>query len=87
MPNLRFENESHSEENDPVLCCLYEVEEAVREVPRLLSDLDPPDVEEGGRLGPGVVQDVVGVDHDPADVGQQLGGGRTVRESDRQQTV
>ena len=87
MPDLGVENEAHGEEDHSVISGLYEVLNVGREIARAGLYLDPSDVDEGWRLRPGIVQDVVSVDHHATDVSEKLPGGRRGGKIDCQQTV
>ena len=68
MTDLGIENKTHREENDPVLSSFYEVVDVSREFSRARLYLNSSDIDESWRLRPGIVQDVVSVDHHPTDV-------------------
>ena len=68
MTDLGIEDKAHGEEDYPVLSGLYEGSDVVREVSRAGLYLNSPDIDESWRLRPGIVQDVVSVDHHAADV-------------------
>ena len=70
--DLCIEDEAHGEEEDSLGGAVDEAEHVRGDGPGVRLDLQPPDIDEVRRLGPGIVQHKVRVDHNPAQVRQQL---------------
>ena len=76
--DLCIEDESHGEEEDALGRAVDEAEHVRGDGAGVGLDLQTPDVDEVRRLGPGIVQHKVCVDHHSAQIGQQLSRLRTL---------
>ena len=72
MVDLCIEDESHSKEEDALRRAVDEAEHVRGDGPGVRLDLQAPDIDEVGRLGPGIVQHKVSIYHYSAQIRQQL---------------